>query len=122
MSAISFHLVPIFFIHVCLMWEYLMTKFFVGLVNVPLREDVEGGADKSKESGVEVDRAVRIQGHVHGDETLEVKVSTLDNAMEAVENLAGHAMRTELSKAQWGRDFPGKIFKVWKKMPQTLEE
>ena len=56
-----------------------MTKFFVGLVNVPLREDVEGGADKSKESGVEVDRAVRIQGHVHGDETLEVKVSTKDN-------------------------------------------
>ena len=73
MSAISFHLVPIFFIHVCLMWEYLMTKFFVGLVNVPLREDVEGGADKSKESGVEVDRAVRIQGHVHGDKTLKRK-------------------------------------------------
>ena len=115
MSAISFHLVPIFFIHVCLMWEYLMTKFFVGLVNVPLREDVEGGADKSKESGVEVDRAVRIQGHVHGDETLEVKVSTKDNAMEVVENLAGHAMRTELSKTQWGRDFPGKILKVFLK-------
>ena len=56
-----------------------MTKFFVGLINVPLREDVEGGADKSKESGVEVDRAVRVQGHVHGDKTLEVKVSTWDN-------------------------------------------
>ena len=54
------------------MWEDLMTQFFVGLVNVPLGEDVEGGADESKEGGVEVDRAVRIQGHVHGDKTLEV--------------------------------------------------
>ena len=61
------------------MWEDLMTQFFVGLVNVPLGEDVEGGADESKEGGVEVDRAVCIQGHVHGDETLEVKVSTKDN-------------------------------------------
>ena len=50
-----------------------MTEFFVGLVDVSLREDVEGGADESKEGGVEVDRAIRIQGHVHGDKTLEVK-------------------------------------------------
>ena len=56
------------------MWEDLMTKFLVGLVNIALREDVEGGADQSKEGGVEVDRAVRIQRHVHGDKTLEVHI------------------------------------------------
>ena len=63
-------------IYICSIWEDLMTQFFVGLVNVPLGEDVEGGADESKEGGVEVDRAVRIQGHVHGDKALEVKLST----------------------------------------------
>ena len=57
------------------MWEDLMTKFFVGLVNIALREDVEGGADESKEGGIEVDGAVRVQGHVHGDKTLEVHMS-----------------------------------------------
>ena len=52
-----------------------MTKFFIGLVNIALREDVEGGADQSKEGGVEVDGAVRIQRHVHGDKTLEMSVN-----------------------------------------------
>ena len=57
------------------MWEDLMTKFFVGLVNIALREDVEGGADQSKEGRVEVDGAVCVQGHVHGDKPLEVHMS-----------------------------------------------
>ena len=81
-----------------------MTKFFVGLINVSLREDVERGANKSKEGCIEVYRAVSIQRHVHRHKTLEVQGVTME---VLVEYLAGHAMRTQFSKAQWGRDFPG---------------
>ena len=51
-----------------------MAKFFVGLINVSFCEDVERCANKSKEGGVEVDGAVSVQGHVHGDKTLEEQV------------------------------------------------
>ena len=52
----------------------LVTKFLVGLVNIALREDVEGGAHQSEESRVEVDRPVRVQGHVHRDQALQACV------------------------------------------------
>ena len=51
----------------------LVTKLLVGLVDVALGEDVEGGAHQSEESRVEVDRPVRVQGHVHRDQALQAR-------------------------------------------------
>ena len=51
----------------------LVTKFLVGLVDVALGEDVERGAHQSEESRVEVDRPVRVQGHVHRDQALQAR-------------------------------------------------
>ena len=51
----------------------LVTKLLVGLVDVALGEDVEGGAHQSEESRVEVDRPVRVQGHVHRDKALQAR-------------------------------------------------
>ena len=67
-----------------------MTKFFVGLVNVSFGEDVKRGADKSKEGCVEVDRAVRIQGHVHCDKTLEIEMLTSVNNGDSEEPCRRH--------------------------------
>ena len=55
----------------------LVTKLLVGLVDVALGEDVEGGAHQSEESRVEVDRPVRVQGHVHRDKALQARVYNL---------------------------------------------
>ena len=52
----------------------LVTKLLVGLVDVALGEDVERGAHQSEESRVEVDRPVRVQGHVHRDQALQACV------------------------------------------------
>merc|ERR1719350_1982904 len=71
--------------------ENLVTKLLVGLVDVALGEDVEGGAHQSEESRIEVDRPVRVQGHVHRDQAL-----------------ASHTMGTELSKTKRRRYFPEK--------------
>ena len=51
----------------------LVTKLLVGLVDVALSEDVEGGAHQSEESRVEVDRPVRVEGHVHRDQALQAR-------------------------------------------------
>ena len=92
-----------------------MAKFFVGLINVSFCEDVERCANKGKEGGVEVDGAVSVQGHVHGDKTLEEQVCIYYTTINGGgEYLAGHAMWTELSKTQWRRDFPGITLKGWK--------
>ena len=50
--------------------------------------DLEGGATKGEQRGVEHDSSVAVERHVHGDETF-----------------ASDAMRTQLAKAEWGRDF-----------------
>ena len=48
-----------------------MSKLLIGLVNVTLGFNRQGGADKSKERGIEINRAVRIERHVHWDQTLK---------------------------------------------------
>ena len=58
----------------------LMSELLISLVDVPLCEDVERGSHQSKQRGVEVDRPVSTEWHVHGDQTLNT------NNKNAVEN------------------------------------
>ena len=57
--------------------EDLRAQPLVGLVNVALGLDGEGGAHEGEERRVEVDGAVRIERHVHRDEALQVRVVSL---------------------------------------------
>lgn len=78
--------------------------------------NLEGGANQSEERGVEGDHAVAVQGHVHGHQTLE-ETETTDGHINQPRwsgrrpvkggfYLAGHSVRTELSKAQRRLDPP----------------
>lgn len=58
-------------------------QFGIGIVDIALRFNAQRGAHHREQRGIEEHRAVGVEGHVHGDETL-----------------AGHAMRTEFAEAQ----------------------
>ena len=53
------------------------TQLLVGLVNVALRLDFEGGAHQREEGGIEHHCAVTVQGHVHAHQTLNRKQSNV---------------------------------------------
>lgn len=63
-------------------------QFGIRIVDIALRFNAQRGAHHRKQRGIEQHRAVGVEGHVHGDETL-----------------AGHAMRTEFAEAQRRRYF-----------------
>ena len=67
----------------------MFPQLLIALINVAVSHDVERRPHQSKQSRVEVDRAVRVESHVHGDKSL-----------------AGHAVRTQLSKPKRRRDLP----------------
>ena len=68
--------------------DQLVPQLLVALINVPVSHDVEAGADQRKQGGVEVDGAIGIQSHVHGNKSL-----------------TSDAMGTQLAKTKWRRDF-----------------
>ena len=70
-------------------FHQLLPQLLVALINVSIGHDVERGSHQSKQSGVEVDGAVSVEPHVHGDESL-----------------AGHSVGTELPEPEWRRYLP----------------
>ena len=67
----------------------MFPQLLIALINIAVSHDVERRPHQSKQSCVEVDCAVRVESHVHRDESL-----------------AGHSVGAQLSKPERRRDLP----------------
>ena len=70
-------------------FHQLFPQLLIALINIAVSHDVERGPHQSKQSRIEVDRSISVEPHVHGDKSL-----------------AGHAVGTQLAKAERRRDLP----------------
>ena len=51
--------------------ENLCPQLPIAVVNVAVRLNVQRGADQREQRGIEIDRGVVVQRHVHGDQALQ---------------------------------------------------
>ena len=82
-----------------LSFEYLLDllpQLLIALVNVSIRHDVERGPHQGEQGCIEVDSSIRVESHVH-----------------AHQPLAGHTMRTKLSKAERRRNLPEQCYHIY---------
>ena len=61
---------------------HLMPQLFICFVYISLCEDVQRGSHQREQCGIEVDRTVGVEGHVHSNQAL-----------------TSHPMGTQLSKS-----------------------